>query len=55
MHKLKVIGSNAELIKPDGFSQKFNDLHELVGHLNKNKIKVENPEQLPPYFKKLID
>lgn len=55
MHKLKVIGASAELIKPDGFSQKFKDLHELIGHINRNKIKVENPEILPSYFKKLID
>ena len=55
MHKIKVVGATAELIKPDGFSQKFKDLHELVGHIIKNNIQVQNPEQLPPFFKNQLN
>jgi hypothetical protein len=54
MHTIKVVGCNAELINTEGLSTKFTDLHQLIKHIKERNIKVENPQELPDYFRKKL-
>jgi hypothetical protein len=55
MHTIKVVGCNAELTNPEGSSTKFTDLHQLIKHIKDRNIQIQNPQQLPDFFKKQLN
>mgnify|MGYP006274723561 CR=1 FL=1 len=47
--KIKVVANKVQLTG-DGIKKTFSDFNYLVKHLNEKKIRIENPEILPPVF-----
>jgi hypothetical protein len=57
MAKVQIIGANVRLHikeKEGKASIKFKDIYSLVLYLNENKIKVENPEIIPMFYRQIL-
>jgi len=55
-HRLEMIGRSQIRIKPlpEGRVQTFKGFQPLVDFLNKNKIRVTNPDVLPPFYQTML-